>query len=441
MKISLGKDVFSVRDGNPFNREIDLQKVINPHMFIVGGSGTGKTYNLIKLANVLSSFGIKVHIFDVHGDIEPQNASTVKFSETSPYGINPFEVSSDPDYGGVRKTVRNFISSINRTSRKLGPNQEAVLERVLYELFSANGFYKDDPKTWSLDYDPRTWSKYPKKYPNLPDLRKFLASKLNYIFYGTSNKCMQELEKLKKERQKLLRLLKKAGKEKTLETEEIQKRIEIIKSNMIEYFTNAVKDIDTGYELENLIAYDSPDTVKGLLNRISTLENSGIFKSKAPDFDPSSNILRYNISPLGRDEQKMFVDIMSRKIFEKARERGVVSLPEEFIIIDEAAIFLQDAEPDYILNVIAREARKFGLGLILATQSMNHIPEDIIDSTATKIILGVDEQKMDIISRKLQIDKKVLSYIKPKETALVQSKHSDSKNPYRMVYINIERSK
>jgi len=439
MKISLGKDVFSVRDGRPFERIIDLQKVINPHMFIVGGSGTGKTYNLIRLANVLSELGVKVHIFDVHGDIIPQNASTVKFSETSPYGINPFEVSSDPDYGGVRKVIRNFINSVNRTSRKLGPNQEAVLEKVLYELFNANGFYQDDPKTWTLDYDPRTWNKYPKKYPNLSDLRKFLSSKLNYIFYGANNKCMRELEQLKKEKMKLLRYLKKAAKEK-VDTQEVEEKIKIIKANMIEHFTEAVNSMDTGYEMENLIAYDSPDTVKSLLNRITTIENSGIFKSKEPDFNPNSKILRYNIAPLGRDEQKMFVDIMSRKIFEKARERGVVGIPQEFIIIDEAAIFLQDAEPDYILNIIAREARKFGLGLILATQSMNHIPEDIIDSTATKIILGVDEQKMDTVSKKLQIDKKVLSYIKPKETALVQSKHSDSKNPYRMVYIDIKRS-
>jgi DNA helicase HerA-like ATPase len=411
MKISLGTDVFSVKDGRPYKRIIDLEKVINPHMFLVGGSGTGKTYNLKNLASILASFGAKVYIFDVHGDINPSGASTIKFSETSPYGINPLEISNDPDFGGVRKTVRNFIASINRTSRKLGPNQEAVLEKVLYDLFAANGFYKDDPKTWSLNYDPRTYTKYPKKYPNIPDLRKFLNAKLNQIFFGTNSKCMQELEKLKKEKFKYLRLLKNASKSKTLDSDEIQKKIEQIKENMIEYFTESVRNIDTGYELENLIIYDSPDTVKGLLNRISSLENSGIFKSKEPEFDHNTNIYRYNISPLNRDEQKMFVDIMSRKIFEKARERGVVPYPQEFIIIDEAAIFLQDAEPDYILNIIAREARKFGLGLILATQSMNHIPEDIVDSTATKIILGVDEQKMDAVSKKLQIDKKILSSV------------------------------
>lgn len=46
---------------------------------------------------------------------------------------------------------------------------------------------------------------------------------------------------------------------------------------------------------------------------------------------------------------------------------------------------------DNIINIISKEARKFGLGLICASQSPTHFSEDFISNVGTKIILGLDQ--------------------------------------------------
>lgn len=47
------------------------------------------------------------------------------FSEQTTYGMNPLRVNPDPHFGGIRKRVQGFITTINRViMRALGPKQE-----------------------------------------------------------------------------------------------------------------------------------------------------------------------------------------------------------------------------------------------------------------------------------------------------------------------------
>jgi DNA helicase HerA-like ATPase len=120
MNITLGQEFFSIRNNAPKDVIIDYTKVVNPHMIIVGPSGVGKTYNLRNIIKSLinSNSNTRFHILDVHGDIDIENNSTVKFSETTNYGLQPLKLSSDPDFGGVRKRIRSFIGMLNQTNRK-----------------------------------------------------------------------------------------------------------------------------------------------------------------------------------------------------------------------------------------------------------------------------------------------------------------------------------
>ena len=90
----------------------DDSRLVNPHIAIMGTSGAGKTYTMRKLINqCLASYtdtqkrSHKFEVFDVHGDIEIPNCSTVLFSEQTQYGLNPFLVNPDPHHGGVSKKV------------------------------------------------------------------------------------------------------------------------------------------------------------------------------------------------------------------------------------------------------------------------------------------------------------------------------------------------
>ena len=119
MQVVMGVDTSGIRDGKRNPVIWDTEKLINGHVLIVGKSGTGKTHTLRKMLNQISSSDssrkIRVHIMDVHGDIDIEGASTVKFSEATPYGFNPLTINPDPDFGGVRKRIQSFIAALSRT--------------------------------------------------------------------------------------------------------------------------------------------------------------------------------------------------------------------------------------------------------------------------------------------------------------------------------------
>lgn len=421
----------------------DSLKVINAHKLVLGASGTGKTTFLKSFINTISTSypdAVKFYVFDVHGDLDIKGDNVKHFfiSETGEYGLNPLKISPDKDYGGVRKKVKSFISTINRTSRKLGVKQEHILSEVLLELYSANGFYHDDPRTWSLDFDPRN-SKYPKKYPTLKDLRRFLDAKVKQVFLGTGHASIKALEELNKK----VRLLEKYRTMEIKEVsddskEQIKSRIDKLKEECKQLYASYIDKIETGRELDALLKYHSYDLLKSVLVYIVNLEMTGIFRDKYPslDEDKDKNVALFKIEALSRDEQKMFIDFYLEDIFLKSRERGLVEDVDTFIVLDEASIFVSP-DSSHIINVIIKEGRKFGIGLILASQSLSHFSDDILSNTSTKIILGVDETEFDTLIKKLKVTRNSLANISPRRTALIRQRTFDNlSNKYKTVILD-----
>ena len=435
MKVFFGYDSAALRNNKEVEILWDSQKVINGHMLIMGKSGTGKTYTLRQVLEQLedqSSHKLKIHIMDVHGDIEIGDCSTVKFSESTQYGFNPLIVNPDPDFGGVRKRIQSFISTINRTSRKLGSKQESALRNILQDLYAANGFYDKQPKSWFLNDGMQR--KFPKKYPTLEDGQKFALFKLKGMFLGTDNKTMSHLEALSKKVTSLY--IKNKNYHKALNDEEREKaQAEIAKigDECIESYTNYVKGMQTGMELTDLIKYDSKEVMKSVVERLENLTATGIFKSEEPPFDKTKSIWRYDIKALSLDEKKLFVYFKLEDIFLKAIQNGVQNEIREVIVLDEAHNFFTD-ESENIINIIAKEARKFGVALFCASQSPTHFSDDFLSNVGTKIILGIDQMFWKGSVSKLQIDQQALEWIVPHQKMVVQiSNKGDMKNKYLWV--------
>jgi len=404
----------------------DPLKVINGHIMVVGGSGTGKTYTIRKIIRELikTEDEMEFHVIDVHGDIDigEDVTSTQTFSETSEVGLQPLEISEDLEHGGVRKKVASFINMVNSTNRKLGSNQEISFQYFLYDLYRASGFYQEEPKTWSLKVDPRKNVKYKKQYPTMNDLKMFVKYKLEQLYLGTNTQAVHRLENLNSIIKKLETTLRKLSDNKEDNKDKIEAKLQELKDNAKEEYIKYIDSIKTGRELEEILKYDSKDTIKSIYNRIESLINTGIFKSKAPEFDSKKQVKRYKINSLNQEEQKMFVTILLEKLFFLSKEKGEQNGVKQLIIIDEAHKFISNNSED-IINIIMKEARKFGLGLVFGSQSFNHFSEDIISNTSTKIILGIDEMYQEASAKKLNIEKKLLTYIKPQETALIQIKN------------------
>lgn len=121
-------------------------------------------------------------------------------------------------------------------------------------------------------------------------------------------------------------------------------------------------------ELTDIIKYDSREVMKSVVERLENLNAIGIFKDLPPPFDPNLNIWRYDIKALSMDEKKLFVSFVLESIFYHAMQRGLQEDIVEVIVLDEAHNFLSDYLEN-ITNVIAKEARKFGLAMFCASQS------------------------------------------------------------------------
>lgn len=392
-------------------------QMINGHMLIVGQSGTGKTHNIRKVIShlVQSNRGapLRIHVLDVHDDIQIKGGSEVLFSESTSTGLNPLAVNPDPHTGGVRKTVQNFIHTINKTSRQLGDRQQAVLRALLEELYAANGFYADKPESWSLhDSSGRR-----KKFPNIDDLHRWTAFKYKQMFIGGSHESTSKLDKLNKEVVKLLRFSKDGigpGEQEKVNTQ---------KDDTIDAYSEYINSIKTGRELESFLKFDSKNTLKSVLDRIENLRNSGVFRNEAPNFDESNPVWRYRIKNLSDEEKQMMVHFRLKELYDRALQRGEQDRIVEVIVIDEANMFM-DNDPSNIISKMANEIRKFGTALICASQSFTHFTEDFLATVATKVILGIDEMYWDKTAKQLQIKKESLSIITPRRSALINMKRN-----------------
>jgi DNA helicase HerA-like ATPase len=397
-------------------------EVINGHILLAGASGTGKTHNIREIIAQLiqsTSHDLRFHVFDVHDDIDIAGASEVFFSESSDVGLNPLVIDDNPHSGGVRKGIQNFIGTLNKTSRKIGDRQEAVLRAVLEDLYSANGFYINKPESWSLHDGVKR--KYAKKFPNMDDLHRWTYFKYKQMFMGGNNRSAGALDRINKEAQKIQRLMKGNN------DAEINEKLPDLKDKAIDAYSEYITSIKSGRELEELLKFDSKTTLKSVLDRIDNLRNSGVFCNQHPDFDPNASVWRYRLKSLSTDEKKMFVLFRLKELYDQALRRGPRDKITEFIVIDEANMFM-DSDPDNIINILANEIRKFGVALMCASQSFTHFTDDFMASAATKIILGIDELFWDKTARQLQINKKMLEWITPRRSALIQLKRNVALN-------------
>lgn len=452
-------------------------RVINAHLLICGSSGTGKTFSLRKLvreAIATSDEPPRFHIFDVHGDIAIPGESEVLFSEQTTYGMNPLVVGSDPHFGGVRKRVQGFVNTLNRVMRQLGPKQEACLRNILLDLYTSHGFVQDDPSTWHVnprdaqlvldgndgrlaidvpigekddakalgarwDQALKTWwvrsdeyegaiTRWPPKtlgrsHPSITDALRRARHVLQASFLGTGQAAVTALEIANKAaaayQRKRIDALKRgqAG----FVDDKLQSELDKAKSKAIETFTAYADAIATGSELDSLIKYDSVEVLKSVVDRLENLNAIGIFKSTPPPFDPAKPVWRYNLRPLSLEERKLFVLFRLEQLFAAAVERGEQSTVRDVIVLDEAHIY-QSEDDDNPLNTIAKEARKFGVSLVCASQAPHHFATDFLGNIGATLLLGLSEMHWTASVRAMRCPIEGLEWIKPQRSMLVQIK-------------------
>lgn len=491
LEINFGLDATQLKTGQKSPVIWSEKQVVNPHILLVGMSGSGKTHNLRHFVNQFvesADHDLRVHVFDIHGDIRIEGASSVMFSEQTSYGLNPLVVNPDPHYGGVRKTIQSFISILNK-SRALGVKQESVIRNLLVDLYSSFGFQINRPETWlvqqnegALDaIDGRIYLEVPfaekddaralgakwdadgrkgwwvaegdyrgaitrwpprligRRQPTIADLLSHAGIVQKRVFMGANHKSIVALESFQRAsrayQRRLVDSLKHGEGRGPAEDPETDSEVEKAGEKAIEAYASYVKEVKTGRELDSFMRYDSADVLKSVVDRLENLNSIGIFRAVPPPFDESAPVWRYQLKALSMQERKLFVLFKLQELFVNAIQRGESKTVREVIILDEAHAFCDDNE-DNIINTIAREARKFGLALVAASQAPNHFTEDFLTSVGTKMVLGIDEMYWDGASRRLKLDMKALGWIKLRQTCAVQVKETnEARNLWKWVVL------
>ncbi len=493
MQVTWGYSARELRSGNRVPVIADTASTVNGHALIVGMTGAGKTYTLKRMIREMAATGdpaqpARFYVFDIHGDIDIDGASTVMFSEQTGYGLNPLRVNPDVHFGGVRKRVQGFMSTMNSVMRELGPKQQATLRNVLYDVYERHGFRQEDPSTWAVNEDEthllsngtdgriyidvpiaekddakslgarwdagaRCWyidsreyegaiTRWPPKtlsrtHPSIKDVLRTARYIMQQSFLGSGQEAITCLGVVNKAsaayQRKLLEALRQG--ERAFRDEKLQADIEKAKQKAIDAYADYVSAIATGREVDDVMRYDSTDVLKSVVDRLENLNAIGIFKAKAPPFDPRAAVWRYDIRALGKEERKLFVLFRLEELFAEAVQRGEQKTIRDVIFLDEAHIFFDD-DPENIINTIAKEARKFGVALICISQSPTHFSEDFIAAVSTKVILGIDELYWKGSVAKMRVEEAALAWVRLQKSMLVQIKsRGATKNDWNWVVI------
>lgn len=159
---------------------------------------------------------------------------------------------------------------------------------------------------------------------------------------------------------------------------------------------------------------------------------------------------RLNLEHLPEPIQVIVVDTVLRLVFRRLRAMGSVR-PEFgrmsepcrlFVLIDEAKVIAggqgDPSKSTRILNVIATEGRKFGLGMVLASQSCEHFGADVLRNFATRVVLQtLDEREARANAKDMRLTADEIMQLAGRGDAYFKT--SGSERPVRMQVAPVAR--
>ncbi len=377
----------------------------NPHLIIGGSSGTGKTFTIRQIINAFSTQGISFTIIDKHGDIDNlENISEYNVAYGLNKGINPLSFVPEKDYGGPEANTVAFVSLLNELSgiHRLGPEQQNMLHNAIINLYRANGIKQEEIETWKQE-----------SYPDLKDLQRYLMHKYKKLLVGgkDNNKEMDYLYELYKMKKSLERYEKEERRGEDVE-DKIQATITTLVQKYEDYLKKGILND------KDFLVYTNPRGLLALKNRIQNINNSGVFVKNEISLKNARIIIK-NLE----DEQKKIITFYILKrlldIFLKARYSTHV---RHYLVIDEASFFLDIPKISNLITRIVQEGRKFGLGIILATQNPLNFNNDILLNTATKMIFTVEPVIYRSVSKAFGVDPMLLKTILPRMHCMYSTK-------------------
>lgn len=171
--VVLGMDV---SDGSPV--VWNPYTATNPHVLVLGESGSGKTYCASRLVVELARDGLPSVVFDYGQGFSLKHAPTFFRESASTHeldlsrngiGINPLAV-LPVDTHGPATVAQRVADTLIRVYPRLGVQQHAVLRQAVVEVLADAGILTGDRNTWIEDPPPfRDLDQKLATFANAPD--------------------------------------------------------------------------------------------------------------------------------------------------------------------------------------------------------------------------------------------------------------------------------
>ncbi|EKD41015.1 MAG: AAA ATPase [uncultured bacterium] len=388
----------------------------NPHVLITGNSGSGKTTLLREVIRYLDHKAKILFVVDLHGDLGVPGVKEnyIEITARNPkYGINPFEFYQCPKNGGVGVQRENIVQILKKSFiTSMGPMQEKVLKQLITDTYAKVGILDNDVATWD------------NPLPTIKDMKELMDTIFETINTGFQFEFVKrfqhagkQIEKLKKKiffYQKDLDKTEEGNEEKP--TDKVREKIGSLEDEIAEL----VKELDAkwaAYKQYRLFGqagegegdespidlqfYSQKDALRALETLsvyITALYETKVFHASVPPV--AAGVNRFDISGLEHNVQVFFTDVLLQKVFRAKKLKGeYIKYPsrprgaktDTYVVIDESKLILptgKDKEcPFQAMNRIAAESRKYGLGLVLASQKPNHYPHELLTNIDLKVVL------------------------------------------------------
>jgi energy-coupling factor transporter ATP-binding protein EcfA2 len=435
----------------------NLKTLPNGHIVAIGASGSGKTQTLKAIAYSLHKTypEMQVILLDFHGDQEIVGETVYPLHMASPYGVNPLVINLDPEGGGPNLQAISTAGILKKTLR-LGPNQEGILLEVIKACYHKRGIIQEKQETWTLE--PPNFDDIEEELnrraatPLKDESKKELAESINlkelpegkpntsgiyFLFHknkaeghggmGAEEKINSSSSASQPLRSPSLLYIGAAR--------DIQQRFDghhhiryLLKDQYpgetieIRYFEQPL-DWQELIKLENyLIQLHKPPLNQTILRteckesqklklKLASTFQYGIFSRPQPKI--TEKLIRIDLSKLPPELAAIAAESLAHQLMNQHRLLGEISgkIPRTYLFIDEAKEMSKDGGS--ACDRIICDGRKYGLALVLASQSERHLSQDVISNSATKIVLMVDASECTKVAKKFRFAEKKVAQLTP----------------------------
>jgi DNA phosphorothioation-dependent restriction protein DptH len=297
------------------------QRVQNPHLMIMGESGSGKTYAAQCLVAELAHAGIPSIIFDYGQSFELDAVDPAFRTYCDPkeyalgekgLALNPLEISPQDSRGPNQVATR--LADVFDATFQLGDIQRKVLVDATINVYRQAGIVAEKPKTWS------------KEPPNIRSLQ------------------------------------------------------------------HAIDELALNKQ------YPSHRNAAGLGARLTNFFMLATFRDEKWSWDdliddPARRVNVLQFRGLEGKTQRVLVEMLLWHLFFHLKAHGQNTL-RVFCILDEAHhLSFRENGPT---NSLLREARKFGLGIIFASQQPEDFSPVAYSNSASKLIFQTSDPKLKV---------------------------------------------